>query len=157
MNIAVNTRMLLKGRLDGIGTFSYETLKRITAQHPEHRFIFLFDRPYDPSFVFGSNVTPLNLFPPARHPLLYTWWFEYSVPKALRNIQADVFLSPDGFLSTRTGVPTLAVIHDINFEHYPKDMPGAYRNYYRTWFPRFARKATRIATVSEFSKKDLCK
>src|SRR5262245_45663483 len=99
MIIAVNTRMLLKGRLDGIGTFSCETLRRMTLQHPEHRFVFFFDRPYDASFIFGSNVTPVRLFPPARHPLLWLWWFEWSVPRALRECGADVFLSPDGHLS----------------------------------------------------------
>ncbi|QQR96432.1 MAG: hypothetical protein IPJ93_07485 [Bacteroidota bacterium] len=38
--IAVNTRMLLKDKLDGTGWFAFETLKRIVIQHPEHRFIF---------------------------------------------------------------------------------------------------------------------
>ena len=44
MKIAVNTRLLLPGKLDGIGWFSYETLKRITTGHPEH-VIYLHVRP----------------------------------------------------------------------------------------------------------------
>ena len=157
MMIAVNTRMLLKGRLDGIGTFAHETLQRITTRHPEHRFAFFFDRPYDASFVYGSNVTPHVLFPPARHPLLWWWWFERSVPAALRKSGADLFLSPDGFLPLRSSVPALAVIHDINFEHYPADLPLVYRKYYCRYFPRFAAKSTRIATVSDFTRDDLVK
>jgi len=43
MRIAVNTRLLLENKLDGIGWFSFESLKRITQQHPEHEFIFIFD------------------------------------------------------------------------------------------------------------------
>jgi glycosyltransferase involved in cell wall biosynthesis len=58
-------------------------------------------------------------------------------------------------LSTRTNVKSLAVIHDLNFEHYPKDLPFSVRKYYRHFFPRFASKAARIATVSQFSKEDI--
>jgi glycosyltransferase involved in cell wall biosynthesis len=57
----------------------------------------------------------------------------------------------------RSNVPTLAVMHDLNFEHYPEDLPRAYRNYYRSYFPRFARHATRLATVSEFSRTDIAR
>ena len=46
-------------------------------------------------------------------------------------------------------------MHDINFEHYPKDLPFFYRKYYRHYFPKYARQAARIATVSEFSKNDI--
>ncbi|MBL7983810.1 MAG: glycosyltransferase family 4 protein, partial [Flavobacteriales bacterium] len=122
---------------------------------PEHRFLFFFDRAYDPRFVYGPNVEPIVVPPPTRHPLLYRIWFEYMVPAALARHKADLFVSPDGFLSTRTKVPQLAVIHDLNFEHYPDDLPRAYSRYYRTWFPRFARHATRIATVSGYSKADI--
>ena len=43
MRIAVNTRLLLKDKLEGIGWFTYENLKRITKSHPEHQFFFFFE------------------------------------------------------------------------------------------------------------------
>jgi glycosyltransferase involved in cell wall biosynthesis len=58
-------------------------------------------------------------------------------------------------MSLRANCKQLAVIHDISFEHYPKDVSWIVRKYYRHFFPKFAKKATRIATVSEFSKKDI--
>ncbi len=64
MNIAVNTRLLIKNRLDGIGWFTYESLKRITTQHPEHRFYFIFDREYDPSFLFFRQHHSGGTLPP---------------------------------------------------------------------------------------------
>ncbi len=155
MIIAVNTRLLLKNRLEGIGWFTYETLKRITVRHPEHQYYFIFDRSYDPQFVFSANVTPLVLSPPTRHPLLWYLWFEYRIPSVLRKIKADLFLSPDGYLSTKTDVPQFTVIHDLNFIHRPKDLPRLTSLYYNWYFPKFARIATRIATVSEYSKNDI--
>lgn len=155
MRIAVNTRLLLPDKLEGIGWFTHETMQRVVRAHPEHTFLFLFDRPYDARFVYGPNVVPLVVPPPTRHPLLYRLWFGVSVPRALKKHRADVFVSPDGFLSLATSIPQLAVMHDLNFEHHPADLPPAYSRYYRHFFPRFARKATRIVTVSSFSKQDI--
>jgi len=157
MNIAVNTRLLIQNKLEGIGWFTYESLKRITTQHPEHHFFFIFDREYDPEFLFSDNITPIIQFPQARHPVLYYVWFEMVIPKLLEKLKPDLFLSPDGFLSLKTPVKSMAVFHDLNFEHYPEDIPYWTRRYYRTYFPKYAAKAVRIASVSAFSKEDIVK
>jgi glycosyltransferase involved in cell wall biosynthesis len=157
MNIVVNTRLLIKNKLEGIGWFTYESFKRITAQHPEHHFYFVFDRPYDSGFIFSENVTPIVLPPQARHPVLFCIWFDFQLPRLLKKLNPDVFVSPDGYISLRTKYKTLAVIHDLNFEHYPADLPYLIRKYYCYFFPRFAARANRIATVSEFSKQDIVK
>ncbi len=146
---------MLHGKLEGIGWFTFENLKRMTMSHPEHEFYFIFDRPYRKEFIFSSNVKPIVIGPQARHPVLYFIWFELSVRYILKKIKADIFLSPDGYLSLGTKTPTLTVFHDLNFEHYPADLPAFERFYYRTFFRKYARKATRIATVSEFSKHDI--
>lgn len=155
MVIVVNTRLLLKGKLEGIGRFTYETLKMITQSHPEHRFIFVFDRQFDEEFVFSGNITPLVVPPPARHPVLWYLWFDFRIPPILKKYKADLFLSPDGYLSTRTRVPQLTVIHDLNFVHRPGDLPKLMSMYYNYFFPLFARKAARIATVSAWSGRDI--
>lgn len=155
MRIAINTRLLLKNRLEGIGWFTFESLRRIVRSHPEHEFFFLFDRPYDNQFIFEKNVTPIVVGPPARHPILFIWWFELSIPSILKKINADAFISPDAYLSLRTKTPTLLVIHDLNFEHFPAYIPKFARWHYRYFTPRFARRADRIVTVSAFSKSDI--
>lgn len=156
MNIAVNARLLLKDRLEGIGWFSYETLRRITQQHPEHQFFFIFDRPFSDEFVFGSNVHPIVAFPPTRHPILWYLFFEFSIPKILKKYDIDLFVSTDGWLSLRTKVPQVDVIHDLNFEHFGDFIvKPIVKRYYKHFFPKFAERAARIATVSEFSKQDI--
>jgi len=153
--IAVNTRLLLENKLEGIGWFTYETMKRITKSHPEHEFIFVFDRPYSEKFIFAENVKPVILFPPARHPFLYLLFFEFTLPIYLYFKKVDLLISPDGIIPLSSKVPSLDVIHDINFEHRPKDLPFLHRWFYKRYFNRFAKKATRLATVSEYSKQDL--
>ena len=155
MRIAVNTRLLLKGRMDGIGWFTAETLQRIVKAHPEHQFFFFFDRKPDPDFLYGSNVTPVVLHPQARHPILWYLFFQCSVKRALKRYKVDLFLSPDGYSVLGTDVPTLTVIHDINFEHGKANLKPSHQKYMTYFSPQFARYSTRIATVSEFSKQDI--
>lgn len=155
MRIAVNTRLLLKSKLEGIGWVAYETLHRIVKAHPEVEFYFIFDRQPDPMFLFADNVKPVVLFPQARHPFLFIWFFECSVTRALKKIKPDLFFSPDGYLSLRSKVPQVVQFHDLNFEHFPNDMPKIHLWHYKKFFPKFARKARRIVTVSEFSKQDI--
>lgn len=153
--IAVNTRFLIKNKLEGIGLFTYEALKRITQTHPEIDFHFLFDRVYDSEFIFSENVKPVVLFPQARHPFLWFWWFEVSVARWLKSHKPDLFLSTDGYGCLKTEVPQVLVMHDLAFEHFKDHVPFLTANYYEYFMPRFALKAKRIATVSEFSKQDI--
>jgi glycosyltransferase involved in cell wall biosynthesis len=155
MNIAINTRFLLSRKMEGFGWFTYEVVKRMVEHHPEHQFYFFFDRAYDEKFVFADNIIPVVLHPQARHPILFKIWFDFSVTKALKKYNIDLFFSPDGYLSLKTNTKQIAVIHDLNFEHFPKDIPKAARMYLKKYFPLFADKANHIITVSNFSKKDI--
>ena len=157
MRIAINTRLLLKGKLEGIGWYTYETLSRIVKTHPEHEFFFIFDRPFSNEFIFEKNVTPIVLGPPTRHPILWYIWFELRLPKLLKKLNIDLFLSPDGFLSLASKIPSVGVIHDINFEHHPKDLKFSHSKFYRIFFKKYAHKANRIVTVSNYSKLDISK
>ncbi len=155
MVIAVNTRLLLRDRLEGIGWFIHENLKRITVRHPEHTFLFLFDRPFSPEFIYSDNVLPLIVPPPTRHPLLWYLWFERILPGILKKHGAGLYLGPDGYMPLNAGIPCHITLHDINFYHRPGDLPLFTRLYYSKFIPRFAERSARIATVSEHSKRDI--
>src|SRR5690554_2062147 len=105
MRIGINARFLLKNKMEGFGWYTYETMLRITQQHPEHEFIFFFDRPFDQKFIFSNNITPVVVNPPARHPILQIIWFDYAIPRALKKYKCDVFVSTDGYLSLKTDLP----------------------------------------------------
>ena len=157
MKIAVNTRLLRKGKLDGIGWFAFNTLQYITRKNPEVEFHFFFDSGIEKEFLFGHNVIPHNLFPPAKHAALNILWSEVSVKAKLNSIKPDLYFSPDGMLCLGWQGRQYAVIHDINFMHHPEFLKFSNRKYYRHYFPKFAKKASRIATVSSYSKEDIVK
>ena len=148
MRIGVNTRLLLEGRLDGIGWFTYETQRRIVASHPEHVFFFFFDRKPSERFIFAPNVVPVVVNPPARHPVLWWLFFEYGISHALKKYDIDLFLSPDGYIPLHCKVPTVDVIHDINFAHSKDNLKPSHQRYMSHYFPLFAENTSRLVTVS---------
>lgn len=156
MRIAVNAWYLRNEELEGIGWFVYQTLIRITKNHSETDFHFLVSKSFPAAaFNFPANVTLWRVLPDRRHPVLYLPYMEAVVPGILKKINPRLFLGPDGVISLRTKYPQLTVIHDINFVHRPQDSKWHNRLYYNFFFPRFAKKAERIATVSEYSKQDI--
>src|SRR5258706_793217 len=155
MRIAVNTRFLLTDYLEGYGYFLYETFSRITKNHPEHEFIFIFDKPFNEKFTFTPNVKVVVTGPPARHPILWKLWYDVKVPAILRKFKADVFVSCDGFCSLSTRVPQCLVVHDLAFLHFPAFIRKSHFLFYKRYTPKFLMKAKSVVTVSEFSKRDI--
>ncbi len=148
---------MIEGKMDGIGRFTQEIFTRLSHKHPEIEFHFLFDRPFDEKWNTFKNVKPTVIWPRTVHPILFKYWYNIGVNKYLKKNQVDLFVSPDGFIPKKSFTKTLSVIHDLNFEHLPDKLPGKITHMYRRNFPWFARQSTRIATVSEYSKKDIIK
>ena len=155
MNIAVNTRFLLGDHLEGIGYFTKEVFKCLALKYPQHQFFFIFDRPYNNEFLFSPNVHPIVVGPPARHPVLWKYWFDFRVPGILKKIKADVFVSTDGFCSLTTKTPQCLVVHDLGFLHQPLAYKGSHLRFLKFFTPRFLQKVQTVATVSEFSRADI--
>lgn len=155
--IAVDTRFLIEGKLEGIGIYSHEVLSRLVKLMPETEFHFLFDRKPSASFLYTENVKSHQIFPPARHPFLWYWWYEISLKNWFRNNKVDAFFSPTSFLSLGSNLPTLLTMHDIAFEHFNSHNSFLVRKYYQHYFPKYALKANKILTVSDFTKEDLKK
>ena len=156
MKIAVNCWVLRNKDIDGIGNFTIETLKILIPNHPEIDFMILCDKNFTEDYFDFPNAKKYHIFPPYRHPILYMVYMEIVVGLFLKKHQPDLFISMEGFLCLSTKCKQLPLVYDLNFEHQPQDLPFRNRFYFRTFYPKFARKATRIATISEYSKKDIC-
>ncbi|MEO6330176.1 MAG: glycosyltransferase family 1 protein [Ginsengibacter sp.] len=157
MKIAINCWVLRNKQLDGMGYFTVNTIARLIRIHPDVHFQILCDKNFTENYFDFKNVSKHYIFPPYRHPLLYIFYMEIVVAFFLKKHKPDVFVSADGFLSLLSGTKQLSIIYDINFEHFPKDLKLKNRLYFRFFFNRFARKARRIATISEYSKTDIIK
>ena len=155
MKIAINCWVLRNKQLDGIGYFTVNTISRVIQHHPEMEFMILCDKNFTEPYFDFPNATKYHVFPALRHPLLYIWYMEAILPGFLKKYRPDILVSMEGFSSLRASVKQLPVIYDINFEHQPQDLALKNRLYFRFFFKRFVKKATRIATISEYSKQDI--
>lgn len=155
--IALNGRLLVPGKLEGIGTFTLHCLRELVARRPNDAFLLVVDRPDDAMFHLGPNVEVRRIRVPGRRPWLLRWWFNVSLPWMLRQWRADAWVSLEGPLAgnMRPSFPQLAVIHDLNFEHRPEWLPRMWANYYRSTFPGIAKSAHVLCTVSAHSANDL--
>lgn len=155
MKIAINCWALRNKQLDGIGNFTVNTVQRMIKNNPDVSFTILCDKNFTEPYFDFKNASIQRVFPPYRHPLLYVFFMELVLPFVLKKIKPDLFLSAEGFLSLLSSCKQLPIIYDLNFEHYPENLALKNRLYFRFFFKRFARKATRIATISEYSKNDI--
>jgi glycosyltransferase involved in cell wall biosynthesis len=155
MTVAINCWILRNKNLDGIGYFTVNAISNLIKDHPEVHFQILCDKKFTEPYFDFKNVSKHKIFPPYRHPILYVLYMEMVMPFFLRKHRPDIFVSADGFLSLLSRTKQLSLIYDINFEHKPEDIAWKNRIYFRFFFRKFARKAVRIATISEYSKKDI--
>jgi glycosyltransferase involved in cell wall biosynthesis len=155
LKIAVNTRFLISNKMEGIGGYTYEVVRRMVLAHPEHEFLFLFDRQYDQKFVFAPNITPIVVYPSARHPILWYIWFELRLPYILKKHKVDVFFSPDSYLSFRSKVRTIMTVHDIIPLQQPEGVPKMAVWFYQYFLPKYLHRADEIVTISHYVKNSI--
>lgn len=155
MKVAVNCWVLRNKKLDGIGFFTVNTIANMIKDHPDVHFQVLCDKKFTEDYFDFPNVSKHRIFPALRHPLLYIIYMELVLPFFLRKHKPDLMVSADGYLSLSSRCKQVPIIYDINFEHNPKDVKLKNRLYFKFFFKRFVRKAKRIATISEYSKKDI--
>jgi glycosyltransferase involved in cell wall biosynthesis len=78
----------------------------------------------------------------------------YGLPKALRRVSPALahfnYVVPPAYRG-----PAVVTVHDLSFERRPSMMSARDRLLFRTLVPRSARRADRVLTVSERTKRDL--
>ncbi len=154
MRIAVNTRFLGLPEAEGYAHFTKGLILSMHQHFPEDVYHLMYDRqPF--SAIQGRNIFHHIAGPPARHPLLWKWWYDISMTRMAGKQKADVLFSPDGFCSLTSSIPQVLAIHDLAFLHYPHGIKSAHRKFYTHYTPAFIRKAKHIITVSEFSREDI--
>ena len=77
-----------------------------------------------------------------------------TLPRLLRNVGAALVHTQYAIPAGRS-CPAVVTIHDLSFERHPELMPLKDRIVFRSVVPRAARRAKRVLTVSERTKRDL--
>ena len=136
----------------GIGTYIRNVLRQLSRLDQHTEFV-LFCRPEDAA---GLKTLGENFRPSPETAGNYSIAEQWKIPLAIRREGVTLFHAPHYVLPALVPCRSVVTIHDCIHLMFPQYLPNpiAYR-YARTSIAIAARRATRVLTVSESSKRDI--
>lgn len=132
----------------GTGNVCTEIALRMCRRHPEHSFIFFFDRPAPTRLVLPANATAVEI--PLKGTSLWRrqWWLQWQLPRALKRYRPDVFLGMDGLLPLRSSIPSFLLIKDLSFLHEVAGEPVNWQRFLQRQTVKYVAKAGKVGVLS---------
>jgi glycosyltransferase involved in cell wall biosynthesis len=136
----------------GIGTYIRNLLRQLSRLDPHTEFVVLC-RPEDAA---GISALGQNLRPVAETAANYSVAEQLKVPLRLKREGVKLFHAPHYVLPPLVRCPSVVTIHDCIHLMFPQYLPNRVAlGYARASITGAARRATRVLTVSESSKRDI--
>lgn len=149
MKIALDLRRI---KNPGIGRYMKCLAEAVLARAPEHEYLL----------ILPPDANEMIAVPDGRVEQIcssatyYSLREQVELPRLLRRHQADVLHSPHFNIPLARPCPTVVTIHDVIYLACKQDLPSRLgRLYYRAMMTASVRRADRVLTVSEFSKKEI--
>lgn len=159
MRVAVNTLFLIPGEVGGSETYLRETLLAIAREHASIELILVANRENDTLLrdLFGGFAQCSFRLLPVRATNRYARIIaeQTRLPWLLRKLKPDVLWSPGYTMPFWAPCSQVVSILDMQYRSHPDDL---------TWLARWtthalvmmaSRRADRILTISEFSKREI--
>lgn len=150
MRIAIDARELV-GKPTGVGRYLSELLAAWAAlpSAAGHEFVLCAPAGVPVGGAEGLSISTLTA--PGRG----TVWEQFVLPRLVGQACADVLFAPAYTGPLRAPVPMVVAIHDVSFSAHPEWF-GWREGFRRRMLTRLsARRAARILTVSNFSKREI--
>lgn len=151
MRVALDAIPLVAAKT-GIGHYTDALAHWLARLHPDHQYELL--SPFDFTFAPG-NSTPPNLskrFFPVRS-VFRKWWL-VGLPAMLQLSPLDVFHGTNYCIPLYAPCPTVVTIHDLSLFVQPHTHEAANVTRGKRRIPLMARRASRIITPSEWTKRE---
>ncbi len=156
--IALDARKL-QGHRTGVGQYISQLSARLALMAPDCRVYLLFDRPVSPDVVpRGCEQVVLGRFHVGARPLSMTYspvWLNTLVPSFIRQRGIDLFHGTNFVLPLHGRCRFVATIHDLSFLRCSESFPALYRSYMSLQVSSSLRRAQRIISVSDSTKRDV--
>lgn len=163
MHVAINAQLVSFAqtyRNAGISRYIYSLLEGLSRLEDKDRYTVFVSRDEIAAAAaspFGQSSS-LRLVPvswPTSQPPQRIAWEQLALPEALRSKAVDVFHAPANVLPPRLPCASVVTVHDVAFMRYPQFFRPMRRAYQRRFVRSSVGRATRIAAVSESTKRDL--
>lgn len=162
MNIAIDCFKLVKGQGKSIGIYNYtKNLIDNLAKENKNATIYVFGNLFNREDFSVTNINFIEIkFNPINKMICILWELIY-VLYYLRKFKIDIVFFPRGFMPLIRTVKSIVTIHDLIPFYYQKNYPE-YINRLESFYIRnrlisSIKNASKIITISEYSKKDILK
>jgi glycosyltransferase involved in cell wall biosynthesis len=157
MRIGIDAREAWRPEPRGIGLYVRHLMRAFGTLAPHDEFVLY----HQLQLPAGAIEIPANMR--ARHTDMpggrVHAWERLQMPWRMRADQLDVYHGTYNTLPPRwrlwPGPATVVTLHDLIVTYWPDDLQDPFVRYARAVTPRVVRDATRILTVSEWSRRDI--
>ena len=140
----------------GLGRYAESLLRALVAQSPD-RYALFYNRERGVEPPEGLEHLPSHTVAWGYKPWRMLVWlgqlgrigFDRLVPGT------SLFHATEHLLLPLSSIPTVLTVHDLIFRHLPEHHKSLNRWYLNLTMPLYCHRATRIITVSEFTRRDL--
>jgi glycosyltransferase involved in cell wall biosynthesis len=150
MRIGIDARELT-GRPTGVGRYLRGLIEAWAASEyaRRHEFVLYANGPL--AIALDSRRFPTHLVDGRGG----TWWEQVQLPRVVAHDHLDVFFAPAYTAPLLPKIPTVVAVHDLSFVAHPEWFTMREGARKRWLCKRSARRATRVVTISEFSRREL--
>ena len=155
MRIAIDLRIFRLHGPESSISYLENLFSRIARSNPREEFFFLFDSPYPQRLIFSSNVTPILIKPKANGPLGWKYWYNFKLPRSLKNHHVDLLVAASGICSQTSHLPQILFVQDLKFMNSPADYSKAQVRFTKSIMRQQLQKAAKVMVMSDAIRQEL--
>ncbi|GAA3948091.1 glycosyltransferase [Chitinophaga oryziterrae] len=155
MRIGVNASPMSLDTAADTGNIVTTLLTGLCRLHPEHTFVFFFDKTPSSSLKLPSNAAMVVLPLKGDSAWRLSLWQEWTLPRALKAQRIELYLGMDGALPLRSKIPAELFITDMGFMHGVAGMRPSVQRSLQKNTAKYIQKAQRVLVLSQATKDDV--
>jgi len=145
IRIGFDTQVLQSNK-GGTGIYIQELIRSLKKVDSRNSYITL---------NFHNRLPRKNNFTKICNVLIDLFYIHFMVPYSVLSKNIDIIHFPANIIPIFSPCLSVVTIHDMMFVRYPEFYDPDFLKFARLFFPLSARRADKIITISEFSKKDI--
>lgn len=156
MKIGIDARTLYTDNLRGIGTYLFQIIEHAIKIDKGLQFVLFHNHSCDTKHIPQSKAIVEKQCEVKKGDRFYLWE-QMKIPLEMTRVKLDLYHAPANTAPFFQPAPTVITVHDTLLMELDEDETKGYLFYYRHFMPFAIKRAKRIITISEYSKKEIMK
>jgi glycosyltransferase involved in cell wall biosynthesis len=158
MKIAYNGRFYSSPRITGVERFSKNLLKALISNDTRNEYvIFAGNKITNKEYEGYGNTTCVTCSMLSGNKIVRHLWEQCRLPGLVKEYGCDVLFNPGNTGPITGSVRSVLFVHDVSFIANPQWFSKEFRYVYGKIVPLAAKRASRVITVSRYSKSEIIK